>query len=419
MSYNENNNEANGEWHRDGESHNRSWNCGTRAPLTTRTGIRPGSKPLRSSCPGDPGCRASATRSAAHSTATNTVYCQTMPLAWMDWSLAEKNCDPLTFTRKAIALRTKHPVLRRRRFFNPAFRSGGEPDTRHRVADPGRAGDDHRRLAQRLANPSRCSSTVTGSVKPTHAGNKITDDSFFICFNAHHDTIDFHLPSSRYGLNWEWVLTICACHRRHVGGGCAGNRRRFAAGLFWSCGRRPDGLRSPVPPTDPVDSRFRIRRGDRVLPHIAGSGFPTFICPPIGTALMLRIDARLRLRRRRRSRRSWWSRRADLATRRRNSIRPRHHHRHRAQSHRVADAMANPWFADLLAKARRRSSPTSSTSIFRRQRCRRQDRVAGARCRRRSVRFHASIPDGTVLRYFDHAFPVAEGTGDGNTFAGA
>ncbi|MCB1294114.1 MAG: glycogen debranching enzyme GlgX, partial [Gordonia sp.] len=37
-------------------------------------------------------------------------------------------------------------------------------------------------------------------------GNKITDDSFFICFNAHHDTIDFHLPSSRYGLNWEGVL---------------------------------------------------------------------------------------------------------------------------------------------------------------------------------------------------------------------
>ena len=37
--------------------------------------------------------------------------------SWMDWSLAETNADLLEFTRRAIALRTAHPVFRRRRFF--------------------------------------------------------------------------------------------------------------------------------------------------------------------------------------------------------------------------------------------------------------------------------------------------------------
>ena len=32
MSYNEKHNEANGEDNRDGESHNRSWNCGVEGP---------------------------------------------------------------------------------------------------------------------------------------------------------------------------------------------------------------------------------------------------------------------------------------------------------------------------------------------------------------------------------------------------
>lgn len=45
----------------------------------------------------------------------------------MDWSLVDKNADLLTFTRKVTKLRRKHPVFRRRRFFDgEPIRSGDE-----------------------------------------------------------------------------------------------------------------------------------------------------------------------------------------------------------------------------------------------------------------------------------------------------
>ena len=37
-------------------------------------------------------------------------------------------------------------------------------------------------------------------------GERVVDDSFFICFNAHHEDIDFHMPPEWYGLEWEGVL---------------------------------------------------------------------------------------------------------------------------------------------------------------------------------------------------------------------
>ncbi len=126
VSYNEKHNMANGEDNRDGESHNRSWNCGVEGPTD------------------DPEINALRARQQRNILATlflsqgtpmlahgdeigrtqqgnNNVYCQDSELSWVDWSLAEENADLLEFTRKAIALRTAHPVFRRRRFF------GGKP----------------------------------------------------------------------------------------------------------------------------------------------------------------------------------------------------------------------------------------------------------------------------------------------------
>ena len=69
----------------------------------------------------------------------NNVYCQDSEIAWMDWSLCETNADLMTFTRTVTALRKKHPVFRRRRFFDGKPIRSGDQDPRHRLADRRRA----------------------------------------------------------------------------------------------------------------------------------------------------------------------------------------------------------------------------------------------------------------------------------------
>ena len=48
----------------------------------------------------------------------NNAWCQDNEISWFDWSLARPQRAMLRFTRELIALRKRHPSLRRVRFFN-------------------------------------------------------------------------------------------------------------------------------------------------------------------------------------------------------------------------------------------------------------------------------------------------------------
>ncbi|MDS1112614.1 glycogen debranching protein GlgX [Gordonia westfalica] len=211
VSYNEKHNAANGEDNRDGESHNRSWNCGVEGPTDD-----PEINELRARqqrnilatlflSQGTP-MLAHGDEIGRTQQGNNNVYCQDSELSWMDWSLAEENADLLDFTRKAIALRTKHPVFRRRRFF------GGKPI---------RWGDQSLDIA--WLTPAGVEMTSAdwdsgfgkslavflngkGLGEKDERGEWVVDDSFFICFNAHYEPIDFHLPPEQYGLEWVGEL---------------------------------------------------------------------------------------------------------------------------------------------------------------------------------------------------------------------
>ena len=37
-------------------------------------------------------------------------------------------------------------------------------------------------------------------------GQRVTDDSFFLCFNAHHEPIEFTLPPGEFGPAWTPVI---------------------------------------------------------------------------------------------------------------------------------------------------------------------------------------------------------------------
>ena len=121
VSYNEKHNEANGEDNRDGETHNRSWNSGAEGrhdrPEPSSPSV-PGSSATswpRCSCPRASRCSWAATRSAGRSTATTTA----MPgqRAQLVRLGATRDAELFEFTRRLIAFRHAHPVLRRRRFF--------------------------------------------------------------------------------------------------------------------------------------------------------------------------------------------------------------------------------------------------------------------------------------------------------------
>jgi isoamylase len=211
VSYNEKHNEANGEDNRDGESHNRSWNCGVEGPTDDPEILALRGKQMRNIMgtlmlsQGTPmishGDEVGRTQRG-----NNNVYCQDSELSWMDWSLCEKNADMLDFTRKVTGLRRGHPVFRRRRFFE---------------GRPIRTGDQVRDIA--WLTPAGKEMTLedwgTGLGKcvavflngeaisaPNGRGERVVDDSFLLCFNAHDHPQDFVTPKGYYGKEWTAAL---------------------------------------------------------------------------------------------------------------------------------------------------------------------------------------------------------------------
>ncbi|WP_319436475.1 glycogen debranching protein GlgX [Mycobacterium sp. RTGN5] len=210
VSYNEKHNEANGEDNRDGESHNRSWNCGVEGPTDDPEILALRQQQMRNILvtlmlsQGTP-MIAHGDEIGRTQQGNNNVYCQDSPLSWMDWSMRETNADLLKFTKKVTGLRKAHAVFRRRRFFD------GEPI---------RTGDQVRDIAWLTPAGDEMTHDDWGSGfkfvgvflngdaidAPNSRGEKVVDDSFLLCFNAHSKPIDFVAPDGDYAEQWTAVL---------------------------------------------------------------------------------------------------------------------------------------------------------------------------------------------------------------------
>ncbi|WP_067131328.1 glycogen debranching protein GlgX [Microtetraspora malaysiensis] len=209
VSYNRKHNEANGEDNRDGTDDNRSWNCGAEGPVE------------------DSGIAALRRRQRRNFLATlfvsqgvpmllagdefgrtqhgnNNAYCQDNEISWVDWSLARGEAGLLEFVRRLAALRRDHPVFRRRRFF---YGRRADDDLRDIVwlTPSGKemaSADWHASYAKSLAV------FVNGDAisEPGPRGERITDDSFLLLINAHHESLTFTLPGTEFGDRWRPVL---------------------------------------------------------------------------------------------------------------------------------------------------------------------------------------------------------------------
>jgi isoamylase len=210
VSYNDKHNEANGEQNRDGESYNRSWNCGVEGPTDDPDIVALRERQKRNFLAtlllsqGVP-MIAHGDELGRTQGGNNNVYCQDTETSWVDWPAA-READVLTgFVKRLTKLRADHPIFRRRRFFTGELvgdtkvpdiawlRRDGEPMTE---ADWG--------------NRSGMTMTVFlngyGIPERDALGEAIQDDSFLLLFNPLGDPVSFTLPPKEFGRTWEVVV---------------------------------------------------------------------------------------------------------------------------------------------------------------------------------------------------------------------
>ena len=210
VSYSEKHNQANLDDNRDGENNNLSWNCGVEGPTE------------------DPAVLALRKRQKRNFLATlllsqgvpmllagdeigrtqlgnNNAYCQDNEVSWIDWDQDHADRDLLAFVQRLIAFRRRHPLFRRRRFFQGRFIRGD--DTR----DVMWLNPDGREMSEEQWRQSfaRCLGVrLSGRAidETDEQGRPVTDDEFLLVLNAHHDDIAFTLPPCQAGGSWGLVL---------------------------------------------------------------------------------------------------------------------------------------------------------------------------------------------------------------------
>ena len=203
-------NEANGEDGRDGDSHNRSWNCGVEGPsddpevnalrlrqvknllstLLLSTGV-----PMLTM--GDELLRTQG--------GNNNAYCQDNPVSWVDWDLDERALEVRDLVAQLLRLRKEHPVFRQKAFFSGrALGSDG-------VKDICWFGPDGLELTDvEWFDPSvqTIAMYLDGRGIKTRGprGERVVDDSFLTLFHLGASAAEVTLPGTPWATGYDVVL---------------------------------------------------------------------------------------------------------------------------------------------------------------------------------------------------------------------
>ncbi|RSS44532.1 glycogen debranching protein GlgX [Streptomyces sp. WAC08241] len=248
VSYNEKHNEANGEENRDGEGHNRSWNCGAEGE-TEDIGIKElrarqmrnflATLMLSQGVPmlshGDEFGRTQG--------GNNNAYCQDNEVSWVRWPKenSEVEATLLRFTRAMVRLRREHPVFRRRRFFHGRPVEGTHDELTD-IAWFTPEGEEMTSRDWQAAHAKALTVFLNGNAisEPGTQGERIADDSFLLMFNASSKELEFSVPDS-HGHSWHTVVDTSDPQGMppHEGPELAGGERVTLAPLSLTVLRRP------------------------------------------------------------------------------------------------------------------------------------------------------------------------------------
>jgi glycogen operon protein len=207
VSYNDKHNAANGEDNRDGSNHNFSWNCGAEGPIDD-----PAVNALRARqqrnflaslllAQGVPMLLAG-DEFGRSQRGNNNAYCQDNELSWLSWEVRDRDPELVAFVQTLLDLRRRHPVFRRRRFFQGRAIHGIEiKDVMWLKPDGTEMGDE-----EWSHGYARCLGMfLAGMVLPDidAQGHPQHDDNFLVLFNAHHEPIPFTLPAPSGDGHWQ------------------------------------------------------------------------------------------------------------------------------------------------------------------------------------------------------------------------
>jgi glycogen operon protein len=135
----------------------------------------------------------------------NNAYCQDNPISWVNWRLAAEDRELLDFVARLIHLRREHPVFRRRNFFQGRpIRGSGIKDIHWIKYDGSDMSDEEWSQDFARSLGVYLSGEALGEVD--RHGRSIRDDNFILLFNAHHERIDFVLPTLCAGCAWQVEL---------------------------------------------------------------------------------------------------------------------------------------------------------------------------------------------------------------------
>jgi glycogen operon protein len=210
VSYDGKHNEANGEDNRDGESHNRSWNCGVEGETD------------------DPGVLALRARQVRNLLTTllistgvpmltagdelgrtqrgnNNAYCQDGELSWLDWTRVDE--DLRAFVAHVLRLRRSAPVLRQEAFFegHELPGTGGTRDLAWFAPDGGQLSTTDwfdtglQTLGMYLDG--------RGIRRRDALGRPVVDDSYLVWLHAGPDPLTVQLPAAPWADGYELVVS--------------------------------------------------------------------------------------------------------------------------------------------------------------------------------------------------------------------
>ena len=210
VSYNEKHNEANLEHNLDGTDDNLSWNCGVEGP-TEDGAIRALRERQKRNfiatlllSQGVP-MIVSGDEMGRTQQGNNNAYCQDSELSWVHWDLDSAQQDFLEFCRAVIDLRRRHPVFRRRQFFQGRpLRGEGVHDLEW--LEPGGQPMTDRAWEQSFVRSLMVLLRGDQINEMDRDGFPVHDDTFLIMLNAHWGSVTFTMPPPGEDAVWERVF---------------------------------------------------------------------------------------------------------------------------------------------------------------------------------------------------------------------
>lgn len=226
VTYHQKRNDANGEENRDGENHNRGWNCGVEGPTDDPAVLALRSRQQRNFIATLLLSQGVAMISHGDETGrtqrgNNNAYCQDNELAWIDWENADR--DLLEFTRTLISICRNHPVLRRRHWFRGQKVEGSDL---HDIIWFTHFGEKMTQAHWETAHAKSLVVFINGMGIPAmdDVGRRIVDDDFLVLFSADAGALEFSIPTVPPDVGWRVVVDT-------VTGECQGDdARSYQAG---------------------------------------------------------------------------------------------------------------------------------------------------------------------------------------------